>query len=477
MKSVVVLPLSVLLVAGLFAEPPPSRRVLLLDSTQIERSDNIRIAVGQPKKFPGNPLFGEDRPWEPRFDNMYPNVIWDESDQLYKCWYNPFLVEVEDWLGSTDTLKRWLYPRQSGLCYAVSKDGRQWEKPNYEILPFRGQPSNILMRDVHGVGVFRDSRELNPNRRYKSLFVNQEAGRRTTVAVAFSADGIHWGPQTVLSNVKLMADTHNNALWAPTLNRYVAFTRDWDPREWKRNSQGEIPAVRLVARIESEDFEHWSDPQTVLRGENDGLQVYAMPVFFYAGLYLGFPVIYDRKQDRPHPELAWSKDTVNWHRVDIGVPLLPTSEKKGDYDWGCVYPAAGPLIMKDEIRIYYSGSDGLHFGQRKAYFELATLRPDGFAAATPVDSSKPGSVVSLPLTLRAGENLLVTSDIESTGNLQVSLLDEAGRVVVASSPMSGSFTGRPVEWIGVKGAPEGTFRLCFTLTRARLYSYEIVARP
>ncbi|MBE7539387.1 MAG: hypothetical protein HS122_13370 [Opitutaceae bacterium] len=474
MKRISTLPvlLGFLLPIVSLADMPVARKTLLLDSTLIKSSENIRMTVGRLTKYSGNPLFGEDRPWEPRFDNMYPNVIRDESDGLFKCWYNPFLVEVEDWLGSSNERKRWLYPRQSGLCYATSRDGIHWEKPAFDILPFWGQPSNILMRDVHGVGVFRDARDPDPARRYKAFFVNQEAGRRTTVAVAFSADGIHWGPQTVLNNVKLMADTHNNALWAPTLNRYVAFTRDWDPREWKRNSKGEIPAVRLVSRIESEDFVHWSDPQTVLRGVTDNLQVYAMPVFHYAGIYLGLPVVLDAKDDRTHTELAWSKDTVNWHRVDAGTPFIPNSEKKGDYDWGCTYPAAVPVIMKDEIRIYYSGSDGLHFGQRKAWFEFATLRPDGFAAAAPVDESREGLVQTTPVSIRSDEPLMLTADVEAGGSVQVAILDAEGREVARSVPMTGSFTSRAVRWETASRVVDGEHALKFRLVRARLYSYE-----
>lgn len=452
------------------------RKTLLVDSTLIRSSENVRISVGQVRKYSGNPLFGEDRPWEPRYDNMYPNVIFDESEGVYKCWYNPFLVEVEDWLGSSNERKRWLYPRQSGLCYAVSRDGIVWEKPSLDILPFWGERSNILMRDVHGVGVFRDSREADPARRFKAIYVNQEAGRRTTVAVAFSPDGIHWESQTVLSNVKVMADTHNNALWAPTLNRYVAFTRDWDPREWKRNSKGEIPAVRLVARIESKDFLHWSDPQTVLRGISDNLQVYAMPVFYYAGIYLGLPVVLDAKDDRTHTELAWSKDTIEWHRVQPGTAFIPNSDKKGDYDWGCTYPAAVPIIMKDEIRIYFSGSDGLHFGERKAYFELATLRPDGFAAAEPLDPSREGRIETAPIEFDRDDVLMVTADVAEGGSVLVTLLDASGAEISRSLPMDGDFTDRVVEWKKSLHPTIGKFHLRFVLNRAKLYSYEIVSQ-
>lgn len=470
MKLITILTAGTLLTGGLFAQPTVPRKILLLDATLIQSSENIRIAVGQAVKFSANPLFGEEHPWEARFDNMYPNVIWDESDQLYKCWYNPFLVEVEDWLTSTPTRQRWLYPKQSGLCYAYSKDGIRWVKPRLDILPFRGQLSNILMRDAHGVGVFRDSRETNPARRYKSFFVNEDAGRRTTVAVSFSANGINWGPQTLVTNAKLMADTHNNALWAPTLNRYVAFTRDWD-----RNVPGEIKAVRLVARIESEDFEHWTDPQVVLRGLDPAHQVYAMPVFYYAGIYIGLPVIFDIISDRTHAELAWSKDTVTWHRVDVGTYVIPNSEKKGDFDFGCIYPAAVPIIQKDGIKLYYSGSDAPHWAKRKAWLALATLRPDGFAAATPADQSKSGKIVTVPVSFQGKDKLLLTADVEEGGSIQVTALDDQGREVARSAPLAGSFTSRLVEWQAPRSPSPDHVRLSFTLTRARLYSYDLVA--
>lgn len=460
----------VLASAAVAAAAPDSEKILLLDATRIEQSENIRIAVGQVQKSEHNPLFGEDRPWEPRFDNMYPNVLWDEQARLYKCWYNPFLVEVEDWIGSSPTRKRWLYPRESGLCYAESTDGIHWRKPALDILPFRGQPSNILVRDVHGVGVFLDRKEPRAERRYKMIFVNQVEGRRTTVAVAFSSDGVHWGPQTVLANAKVMADTHNNALWAPTLNRYVAFTRDW-----VRDLPGEVKAVRLVARMESKDFETWSDPKVILRGLDDHLQVYQMPVFYYGGIYIGLPVIYNLRDDRAHPELAWSKDTVEWHRIEPGTPLIVNGDK-GSYDWGCVYPAAYPIIGEDGIRLFYSGSDGLHFGERKGYFALATLRPDGFAAATPADPSTVGSVVTTPHQFPHGVNVLLTADTDPNGSVEVMVLDAQGKELARSGSLSGSLTARPIVWQGGNADRlQGQLRLKFNLTHAKLYSYDLVA--
>lgn len=47
-----------------------------------------------------------------RFDNLYGNVIFDEEEKLYKCWYSPFIVDssshgmtLEQRTGNTDLKK------------------------------------------------------------------------------------------------------------------------------------------------------------------------------------------------------------------------------------------------------------------------------------------------------------------------------------------------------------------------------------
>ena len=54
-------------------------RYLLLDSRVTDRVDNARLTVGTVQKHPANPLFREDKPWEPRFDNLYANILYDED--------------------------------------------------------------------------------------------------------------------------------------------------------------------------------------------------------------------------------------------------------------------------------------------------------------------------------------------------------------------------------------------------------------
>ena len=46
-------------------------RYLVLDSRIIADVEKAKLTLGEVKKHPENPLFAEDKPWEPRYDNLY----------------------------------------------------------------------------------------------------------------------------------------------------------------------------------------------------------------------------------------------------------------------------------------------------------------------------------------------------------------------------------------------------------------------
>ncbi len=70
-------------------------RYLLLDTALWAQADHLKLTPGMARKASENPLFGEELPWEVRYDNLYAKVIFDRTDNLYKCWYNPFIFDVE----------------------------------------------------------------------------------------------------------------------------------------------------------------------------------------------------------------------------------------------------------------------------------------------------------------------------------------------------------------------------------------------
>ncbi len=463
------------LVCAATGEIPPQKsnpgikrdRFLLLDSRIVERTKNARLTVGKTQKDKRNPLFAEDKPWEPRFDNLYANVFYDREERLYKCWYSPFVIDQS----TTNTPEkdringgkfRYLGKhtgrrREMGICYAVSRDGIRWEKPNLGIVEFQGgKDNNIVWRGPHGAGVFKDLHDPDPKRRYKMFF----KGRK--ISVAFSHDGLHWGEAIECPEANVRGDTHNNAFWAPTLGEYVGITRTWAR-----------PRGRQVARTSSKDFLKWSRAKVVLEGLEGHLQTYAMGVFYYAGVYIGLPAIYNSETDRTHTELAWSPDTVTWHRIEPGRALIANSPKKGEYDWGCVYAAAYPVFLKDEIRLYYGASDDKHFGWRKGYFCFATVRPDGFAGYEQISKDASAFVITRPV-LATGGALCLSADVQEDGFVRTRLLNDSGEELAEAKPVRQTVTDARVEWRS-KFATETVggkmIRIEFELRNAKLYSF------
>lgn len=434
--------------------PVPVRsRYLLLDRRLIDRLDNAQLVLGSIKKHPANPLFREDKPWEPRFDNLYANVLHDEQDKLYKCWYSPF---IRDSLVSETPRERRSEvrygdrQREMGVCYAVSQDGLKWEKPELGLVEFEGsKANNLVVRKTHGAGVFKDVHETNPDRRYKMFYAK---------AVRFSPDGLRWSDAVDCREIDAPGDTHNNAFWSPELKKYVGITR-------LREGQ------RTVGRTESTDFVKWTKAVEVLRGDPQR-QSYAMPVFRYSDVYLGLLMILrGGGEDRVHCELAWSADTLRWERIEPGKPLIPNAEVQGAYDWGCVYAAATPIVRDGEIRLYYGGSNGKHSGWRDGFLCLATLRPDGFAGYEPVDLARQAAVVTR-LMVCPGKPLRITADAAG-GSVRMALLDADSRTLAISEPVSGDVTDQPVGLPqDVVAAQTGrNVRLRVELSRARVYSF------
>lgn len=418
-------------------------RYLLLDARIIKKTENAQLVLGEVQKHRGNPLFAEDKPWEKRFDNLYANVMFDAEEKIYKCWYSPFIVD-ESALGMTLAergQKEYDPPddREMAICYATSEDGINWVKPELGIVAYEGsQATNILWRGraeggehwagPHGSGIFKDLRDPDPQRRYKAFL------KAKTLSVAFSADGIHWGPATTCPEADSAGDTHNNALWAPTLDAYVGITREWGKT-----------FGRQVARTSSTDFVKWTKCEIVLEGLDKGHQTYAMPVFFHGGVYLGLVAIHDQAADRVWTELTWSPDTVKWHRVLPGTPLIPNTGKEGDYDWGCAYPAAYPVFLENEIRLYYGGSDGKHTSWRNGFLCLASLRPDGFAGYAQAKPATPAIVTTSPIT-RNGGRLRLSADVGRRGHVRVRVLGEKDSVLAESRRMHGSLTDKQLSW-------------------------------
>lgn len=452
-------------------------RYLVLDSRIIDKTLGAKLTLGKVTKHPENPLFGEGKPWEPRFDNVYANVVYDEEDELYKCWYNPFIIDER----VTSTPKEKRNPallsymdvkpddQEMGLCYAVSNNGIHWEKPELGIVEFGGnKKNNILLREVNGAGVFKDLHELDPAKRYKIFYCGTPK-----MEVAFSPDGLHWSQPIAIPEVEAHG-THPNAFWAPGLGKYVGITRQHDR------------GVRLVYRTESSDFVHWTRDELVLEGPNPRRQTHDMVVFSTGGVYIGLLGIMEYPEEdsdrhvKQHVELAWSPDTVTWHRIQAGTPFIghTPAEKKQygamPYDWGTIF-ASAPIFLDNEARIYYGACDWYFFDWRRGYLALATLRPDGWAGYKPTSKDSPAVITTKPITGFFAA-LRITADVQVGGSVRVAVVDEQGKELAHGEPVNSTVTNGKIIWKAgwdVTATRSKKIRLKFVLKNAKLYSFQI----
>ena len=442
----------------------PDQRVnfhkhLVLDARVIAETNNVHLTLGRVEKEPRNPLFQADRLYENALNNLYPNVYCDSDARLFKLWY-------KDMIPDRDIVDKMMPPRiviHTGwlLLYATSRDGLRWEKPNLGLYGFDGSTSNnIVMRDTANTGVFKDVYDPDPQRRYKMVY---DLGRGH-LRVRFSADGLRWSDEAVPAIVGAVGDTHNNAFYDPRAGKYVLITRLFE---------GE----RKVARSESRDFINWTDAKVVMEslpGEKGKRQTYCMPAFAYANCYLGFLMLINTGSDNSVDcELTWSPDTVTWHRVNPGAPLIPRGPK-GSYDAGCIYgPAGGPILKDGKLWILYGGSEVFHVGTKRHCLPCwAYLRADGFAGYEPASPGGKGAVVTQPLRC-TGEPLRVSADAKG-GSLRVAVLDETGFELDRCQAITADVTDAEVKWKSGKrfASLEGkTVRLQFELKAAKLYAF------
>ncbi|MET9806765.1 hypothetical protein [Streptomyces halstedii] len=399
---------------------------------------NCQIEMGRfVKDEKHNPLFREGifehprLPWEPRFDNGYPNVFWDAHHKKFRCYYTLFLRDPAS-LNTPPEKRRGqdyvIANRKTGCCYAESVDGVHWTKPELGLVDFDGsKKNNILFENVQGTSVLYDPADPDPSRRYKLITLREAGG--TSLCVAFSSDGIHFSdlkPWPV-NSPSPGADCHNLVFRDSRTDEYVLITRLWDSN------------IRVSAMSRSKDFINWSKPVEVHRGNGFESQIYSMPVFECGDLYLGLASLYrDGDTTLPHHDtvdlaLQWSSNLTEWNDVALqdstfiphgkGMDTYP----RGDFDSSVIFSST-PVEVDDKLYFYYMGGKGRHTGWRESALGRGYVEKDKFACY----GSRKGNAVS-SLTTQGlnfyGNDIELLVDIEDGGWLEVDLMNQAGTVV------------------------------------------------
>ncbi|MDO5135636.1 MAG: hypothetical protein Q4D55_06240 [Eubacteriales bacterium] len=377
--------------------------------------ENVRLLVSGPRKDQrNNPLFGQDKPWEIRIDNGYPNVLYDEVQKLYHCYYTLF-TDDKDTEGSTldERLHRPYRPRTDripSLAYARSRDGIHWEKPSLGLVEWRGsKENNLLLLYAHGTGVMLDQHETDQQKRYKLVTKVDIPGRGAHMAVGFSPDGVHWTEPIPWPKYNPPADSHNLPFWNEDEGCYMLLSRIWKD------------GIRITTISRSDDFLNWDMPQETLRGMGFEDQIYSMPAWYQEGVYLGLASLIhegDRREDDfdcVDCQLTWSADGEKFDFVAMGQPVLPRGKGRypdGEFDNSCIY-ASPPVLGEDgRLYVYYMGGNGRHTNFRESALGRAVWEKDKFAAYVPVREEEDSVLTTNTMEFERPEIYILAEELE-----------------------------------------------------------------
>lgn len=537
------------------------RRQLFFDEYVVEKIKGLRRQIHPATKYKGNPILVPDQPWETHASRPAA-VIYNSEKNLYEMWYYshhfPHSILNISYAFSKDGLE-WQKPKLMGtpslhwLCHldeledvtAALRENPKKVKAYYDSLP----PNNIIMGRQELQGVVYTPEDPDPEQRYKSAIFG---GTLIT-----SPDGIRWRRRNTFYPGQLNMFNYDSErrvffgyfIYPPygvrvydgTTRRVLGFSRSNDLVHWTGSSPEDIkialpltPAEILagyrgskvrgspVSRIETVIVPDKRDDalarQRILdRKEviwNDDPRVYeahfyGMGVLPYQGVYIGFPVKLDVCAHHPHygddgpmqVELAFSRDLRHWQRNER--TLAVTNGPAGSWDGGTVSCVNRPIIVRDEIWLYYGGLATTHgwpmdyreykplpedrekFRKRSRQLQqpmsgigLAKWRLDGFVSLNAKHGG--GTLLTKPLIF-AGRELQINADARG-GSVRIEIQDLHGNPwtgfsMVACDSFLGNSVRHTVRW---KNSSDLTLlaghsvRLKFFLQQALLYAFQFV---
>lgn len=448
-----------------------NRRQLFVDDTRIEELEGARLELHHPRDE--GPVMQFEKPWEGPFCG-YATVIKDGG--IYRLYYRGLPKAGKDGSSAERT------------CYAESRDGIDWTKPDLGLVEVDGsRENNVILADAapvtHNFSPFLDG---NPHaladEKYKALGGTSKSG----LVYFVSPDGLRWRPfrsEPVITEGAF--DSQNVAFWSQSENCYVCYFRTW--------SGGGYQGFRTISRSTSPDFVRWSDPVQMEFGDTPWEHLYTNqthPYFRAPQIYIavaarflpGRQVLSRREAERLDVNPGYFKDCSDavllssrggnrYDRVFMEGFLRPGL---GLENWvsRSNYPALNIVPTgANEMSLYVN----CHYAQPTAHLRRYSLRLDGFASISAGYAG--GELVTRPLAF-SGDSMEINFATSAAGGIQVELQNTNGKLIPgfgmeSCKTMIGNEISRTVKWEnspGLTGVRQ-PIRLRFLIKDADLYSF------
>ncbi len=471
-----------------------SRLELFVDHFLVERMTEASLRLHEPHL--AGPVFALDRPWEGSCTGFF--TLLHDGDR-YRMYYVgcPFTSKNDD----ADS-----YP-----CYAESRDGVSWTRPELGLCEFAGSTKNNILllpngHDTYGTNFspFIDERPGVPaTERFKAVGGSKPKG----LYILASGDGLHWRKwreQPVFDRGAF--DTQNVIFWSASEGCYVLYFR-----VFAHGAPGSDPissgsgGYRTIAKTTSPDLVHWSDPQRMSFGDVPLEQLYTnatVPYFRAPHIYLAFPMRFvpgrrfltdaqfaAREVAPPYADLRNRKGELTIpNEISDGVFMTSRGGYRYDRTFREAFfrpgPDLGNWVSRDgmtcrglaatsatELSLYHQS----HYAQPTACLNRYVLRLDGFGSVN--GPATGGEMLTRPLRV-SGRQLWLNFATSAAGSLRVEVQEADGEPIpgfslAESKDLVGDSISAPISWGEGRDLGElagRTVRLRFVLKDADLYA-------
>lgn len=460
-----------------------NRRELFVDDFLTDKREHTELRLHAP--LPREVVLVHDAPWEGTGCG-YHTVFRDGT--VIRMYY------IAAQLTDEDASKLGGHP--AFACYAESKDGIHWVKPELGLFEFAGSKKNNIVWSGAGLDNFTPFKDPNPACRPGEEYKSVGSGPGGLRAYK-SPDGINWSPlgdKPIIT--KGAFDTQNNAFRDPLRKHYWCYIRDFHN------------GIRDIRWSTSPDFLTWTEPKLLEYPGSPDEPLYTNqvePYYRAPHLFVGFPTRYverkpspsvNRLPDAEHRQkrmkfsprygtavtdgqFMTSRDGMVFHRWDEAF-IRPGIERKHNWLYGDGYQHLGLLetAAEDpdappELSLYVVED----LWKRAVRLRRYTLRIDGFVSLHA--RQFPGEFLSKALVFR-GKALTLNFSTSAAGNIRVELQDAAGKPLAGYAladcdEVFGDTLDRVVTWKGqsdLGGLAGKPVRLRIVLSDADVYSMQ-----
>lgn len=430
-----------------------SRRELFVDDYLIGKlSGDAKQQLHQPT--PQEVVLVTDKPWEGNTCAYY--TIFQDGD-LYRMYYR----------GSHADEKTLKATHREVTCYAESRDGIHWKKPELGLFEWEGSKANNIILAGLGSHCFVAFKDGNPNcppeAKYKGISRGRPHGK-AGLYVFQSPDGIRWSQiknEPVITHGAF--DSQNLAFWDTHTKQYVDYHRVF------------VDGVRAIMKCTSKDFVNWTKPVLLKYPKGTPNQhLYTNAVRSYQRaphIRIGFPTRYIPKGSQVEPIFMSSRDGVLFHRWND--PVIPMSAPKDRAGNRSNYMANGLVQLPGNDREYSVYGTEAYYAGPDSRLRRFAYRVDGFVSVHSGTSG--GALLTKPLRFD-GKKLELNVATGKSGSVQVELQTKDGKTIQSES-INGDSINQIVKWkngANVSDLAGKPVRLKFTLKDADLYSLRFV---